>query len=441
MISKVTRSIAQYYGVGVFLLTLGVVALSGLGPRLPATENLLPHGYCYLWDPGLMRLHIVADALIGLAYIAIPISLVSFIRQRTDLPFNWMFLLFGLFIVACGATHLMELWTLWNPNYWLAGGVKAITAAASVPTAILLFRLVPKAVALPSTHQLREAKEGLEKEVVERKRAEFELREAQALLEARVQERTADLQKVNEQLEAQSTRLKELDRQKDEFLAILSHELRNPVHAIRMGVSFLGVASVEPDVQQTCSALERQVENISKLLNDLMSVLQQEHGQRDLDLRRTDIRDVIGAAVETATAAVEQRQQTLDVRLGDEPIFLEADSSRLGQALVNLLTNASSYSDPGTVIGLEAGIDQGQIRISVTDSGIGFDAEERTRLFELFSRGRRARRQFFGGLGIGLHLSREIAIAHGGRLEAYSAGPGKGSRFEIWLPLGAAIAP
>ena len=148
------RSFGQRAGLLAFVATLILVVLAAIGPRHQATEALLPHGYCYSWDPGLLRLHVVSDTLIGLAYTAIPIALVGFIRKRTDLPFNWMFLLFGVFIVACGATHWMEVWTLWNPTYWLSGSVKAITAAASVPTAILLYLLIPKAGALPSTRQL-----------------------------------------------------------------------------------------------------------------------------------------------------------------------------------------------------------------------------------------------------------------------------------------------
>ena len=148
-------SVLAFFGL---LAALGMVAV---GPRLLATDQYLPHGVCYTWQPNLIRLHLVSDTLIGLAYLAIPVSLVRFTRLRTDLPFNWMFVLFGVFIVACGATHWMEVWTLWNPQYWLAGTIKALTAAASVPTAILLFLLVPRALALPSTAQLREAKEAL----------------------------------------------------------------------------------------------------------------------------------------------------------------------------------------------------------------------------------------------------------------------------------------
>jgi hypothetical protein len=150
-------------------------------------------------------LHLVSDVLIGLAYLAIPVALVHFIRSARDIPFNWMFLLFGLFIVACGATHWMEVLTLWNPAYWVAGAVKAITAAASVPTAILLFLLIPKALALPSIAQLEAAKAALEREVLQRRGAEAALEEARRDLEIRVNARTSEL-RVAERASRAATR-------------------------------------------------------------------------------------------------------------------------------------------------------------------------------------------------------------------------------------------
>jgi PAS domain S-box-containing protein len=129
----------------------------------------MPHGVCYLWDARLIGLHVIADGLIFLSYLSIPITLIYFARRRGDLPFHWMFLCFGTFIVACGLTHAMEIWTLWHPSYWLSGSVKAVTAAASVGTAILLVRLVPEALDLPSPKSLQD-------EIANRKRAEERFR-------------------------------------------------------------------------------------------------------------------------------------------------------------------------------------------------------------------------------------------------------------------------
>jgi len=123
--------------------------------------GFLPHAVCYLWDSWLLAVHALSDALIGLAYVAISLSLVYFVRRRRDVPFPSMFLAFGTFIVACGATHFMELWTLWHPTYWLSAGIKVVTAVASVTTALLLPPLIPRALALPSPGALERANEEL----------------------------------------------------------------------------------------------------------------------------------------------------------------------------------------------------------------------------------------------------------------------------------------
>src|SRR5262249_302221 len=112
---------------------------------LLSSAAFMPHGMCYLWQPGILALHLVSASLISLAYFSIPFPLLYFVRRRTDLQFNWMLVCFAVFIVACGATHVMEIWTVWHPDYWVSGALKAVTAAASVPTAILLVKLVPVA--------------------------------------------------------------------------------------------------------------------------------------------------------------------------------------------------------------------------------------------------------------------------------------------------------
>src|SRR3954464_10607673 len=145
------------YFIAVALIGSAAAMWNGMQGQF-AASRFMPHGVCYVWNPSLIGLHLVSDILIGLAYFSIPITLFYFIRKRRDVPFNWMILLFGLFIVACGATHWMEVWTMWEPQYWLSGVVKAVPAAASVPTAVALVLMVPQALAIPSTQDLAAAK-------------------------------------------------------------------------------------------------------------------------------------------------------------------------------------------------------------------------------------------------------------------------------------------
>jgi PAS domain S-box-containing protein len=128
---------------------------------LLSANELLPQGFCYRWNPALIWLHAISDTLIAVAYFLIPVALIYFVRRRRDIPFGWMFVCFGVFIAACGATHAMEVWTLWVPSYWISGGVKVIIAVASVPTAVFLVRLVPTALSLPSAEELNAVNEEL----------------------------------------------------------------------------------------------------------------------------------------------------------------------------------------------------------------------------------------------------------------------------------------
>jgi PAS domain-containing protein len=123
--------------------------------------NFMPHGYCYMWVPGLVWLHVISDSLIFLAYMTIPCTLLHVVRRRKDLPFSWIFVCFGIFIVACGLTHAMEVWNIWHAMYWLAGLVKGVTAVASILTAILLVQLVPQALKFPSLSDLHKVNETL----------------------------------------------------------------------------------------------------------------------------------------------------------------------------------------------------------------------------------------------------------------------------------------
>ena len=171
--------------------------------RLFVPGSFMPHGHCYLWIPELVWLHVVADSLIALAYYFLPVLLVYFVRKRQDLPFTWMFLMFGAFIVACGSTHVMGVWNLWVPTYWVSGGIKAATAILSVATAVLLIPLVPRALALPSPAELKAVNHELQTQILERQRAEAALRQTHDELECRVEERTAALGHANAALAAE----------------------------------------------------------------------------------------------------------------------------------------------------------------------------------------------------------------------------------------------
>ncbi|EGK85558.1 ATPase [Microcoleus vaginatus PCC 9802] len=166
-----------------------------------SSGSFIPHGHCYLWQTPLVWLHVASDSIIALAYFSIPITLIYFISKREDLPFDWIFTMFGGFIVACGITHIFEVWTLWHPTYWLSGTMKAITALISFATAILLVDLIPQALALPSPAQLESANRLLESEIVDRQLAEAALQKAKEELEIRVEERTAELKSQTQHLE------------------------------------------------------------------------------------------------------------------------------------------------------------------------------------------------------------------------------------------------
>ena len=161
---------------------------------LMSPQDYMPHGMCFLWQPELIALHVVSDSLIALAYYSIPIALIYFVLKRTDFAFPSIFVLTGLFILACGTTHAMSVWTLWYPDYRVDGGIKAITALLSIGTGVAIWKVMPLAVALPSTAQLEQANQLLGVEIGQRQRAEKALCDANAELERRVAARTADLE-------------------------------------------------------------------------------------------------------------------------------------------------------------------------------------------------------------------------------------------------------
>jgi signal transduction histidine kinase len=236
-------------------------------------------------------------------------------------------------------------------------------------------------------------------------------------------------------------RLRDTDRRKDEFLATLAHELRNPLAPIRQAATISRSPSATPEQKSwSHEVITRQVHHMSLLLDDLLDISRITRGTLELRKQRTELSSVIESAVETARPAIDAKRHQLDVEMPRTPVQIEADPLRLSQVLSNLLTNAAKYTDPDGRIRLVSEVIGGEIVIRVIDSGIGISPEALPNIFQMFSQVKSVQDRSDGGLGIGLALSRGLIALHSGRLEAASAGLGHGSEFSIHLPATARIA-
>ena len=229
---------------------------------------------------------------------------------------------------------------------------------------------------------------------------------------------------------------KEALRKKDEFLAVLAHELRNPLAPIRNAIALFGQPNTTAAQQERAHKIaERQFQHMSRLLDDLLDVSRLTRGHVELKLQHVELRAQVQQAVDATRNLMAERTHDLQVSHSAEALFLEADPVRITQIVQNLLTNAAKYTDPGGTIRLATKRDGDYAVIDVSDTGIGFDAEMRSRLFDLFTQDRSALSRAAGGLGIGLALVREFVKRHGGTVTGDSEGRGKGSRFVVRLPL------
>ena len=192
-------------------------------------NKMPPHGHCYLWDDRLVSLHVISDLLIVISYFTIPLALVYLVKKREDLSFNYMFILFAVFIFACGATHLVNIYNVWYGAYWFSGSIKAITAIASVGTAILVWPLVPKALALPSTRDLQVLNGQLRNEADRNAEQARELELLSEELEEQVRLRTAELEHAKLLLEVNNRALEESNRERAQYANMTSHDLREPL--------------------------------------------------------------------------------------------------------------------------------------------------------------------------------------------------------------------
>jgi len=243
------------------------------------------------------------------------------------------------------------------------------------------------------------------------------------------------LSESRDQLERLNAQLSETDRRKDEFLAVLAHELRNPLAPIRNATQFLQLkAPADAALQNARDIIDRQVTHLVRLVDDLLDVSRITSGKISLQKERVSLTLIVTNAVEASRPLIESEQHQLTVTLPDEPLYVDADLTRMAQVLQNLLNNAAKYTPPGGKIGLHAAFDGQQVTIRITDSGIGIPPEMLSHIFNLFTQVGRSIEWQTGGLGIGLTLVQRLVEMHGGNVEAQSDGLDKGSVFTVRLP-------
>jgi PAS domain S-box-containing protein len=244
----------------------------------------------------------------------------------------------------------------------------------------------------------------------------------------------SDRKRADETLKRQHEMLKEVDQRKNEFLAMLGHELRNPLAAIKNAAEEFTDGDQDA-TKWAAGVVQRQTAQLSRLVDDLIDVARITRGRIELRRDNLDVGPIILRAVETARPLISERRHSLEVRIPEETLLVCADSARLEQLLVNLLTNAAKYTDPGGTIGLNAKKSGKWVMITVEDNGIGISPELLPYIFDLFVQEPRGLDRSRGGLGLGLALSKSLAEMHGGELSVKSRGPGCGSSFTVRLPV------
>jgi len=279
---------------------------------------------------------------------------------------------------------------------------------------------------------------------IERKRSELYLRHAHETLEQRVRERTRELLRANLDLQREieersrmEEALRQSDQAKEAFLAVLGHELRNPLGAISNALEVIRQRGPERRgaVARSRATLERQVVHMTHLVNDLLDMSRVNRGTVSLQRERLDLRSCVEQAVDTMRQTMDDRGPEVSVRLSEEPLWVDADPTRIEQVVGNLLNNAAKFTDTGGRIAVHAYLDGEDAVVRVADSGIGLGPEMLHRVFEPFTQMPGGANRSRGGLGIGLSLVRSFVEMHGGGVTAESDGPGMGSVFTVRLPL------
>jgi PAS domain S-box-containing protein len=246
---------------------------------------------------------------------------------------------------------------------------------------------------------------------------------------------STERKRFEEQLAERNKALEEADRRKDEFLAVLAHELRNPLAPIFNALSLLEDEQLPPEAHRNArGVIARQVRSLTRLIDDLLDVSRITRGKIQLRKEAVDLQEVVHRAQQTAAPLLHAKRQTLRVSLNSESLYVEGDQTRLEQVLVNILSNASKYSGQGSIIELQTSLDHGNAVVRIKDYGVGIAPEMLPRIFDIFTQADASLDRSQGGLGVGLALVKRLVELHGGSVEAHSEGLEKGAQFTVKLP-------
>ncbi|WP_053182975.1 sensor histidine kinase [Pseudomonas kilonensis] len=402
-------------------------------------KRFMPHGHCYMWRPDLLWTNVIADGLIALSYVTIPFTLLYFIHKRKDVPFDWMLAAFGVFILACGTSHVMEILTIWQPYYWLMALVKVITAIASVITAILLVRLVPAALKIPSPQQLAKVND--------------ELREAQAELVTTARRAgmaeiaTNVLHNVGNVLNSVNVSAQVLYEKvhtsKGPGVAKVAQLMKEHPDDLGDFISSDPKGRALPDYLDKLAdalAVEQQgmiaeLAQLTRRIDHIKEIVatQQSYAGNASVLEPGSLRELVEDVVRICDVSLARHHITLIKEFSDIP-QMPLDKHRVLQILVNLINNAKQALDAGTnrppqiILRLKT-IDDERVRVEIEDNGEGISQDNLARVFE---HGFTTR---VDGHGFGLHSCILAAHEMGGDLTVQSAGPGRGAVFILELPL------
>jgi signal transduction histidine kinase len=344
----------------------------------------MPHEFCYLRDPKLVWLHVVTDALIGAAYVSISLTLGYLVHKASrGIPFHWIFLAFGLFIVSCGVTHFMEVWVIWEPVYWMSGFVKTVTATASVATAVALIPLVPKIFRL-----IESARES------ERRRVEIE----------------------------------DLNKELERFNYSVAHDLRAPLRNV---VGFAQAvredypAQTPPGVLEYVERMEKAAGRMDALISSMLRYATV--GRGPLALQPVDVRDVVDDTLGLLASDIAESGAAIVV-----PEWLpkvQGDPILIREVLQNLIGNSLKFVAPGVRPRVEVSAvrENGNVVLFVTDNGVGIPEYARQKVFELFERGQSPQ----PGTGIGLAIVQRAMERLMGDVAVEDAPGGRGTRFRM----------